>query len=235
LNRSVRTAVVTLIPLLMASVAAQAIQIPYEFGTSVTFGCVGTDLVNCSGGGGGGILTPSVGTYGSPGSAGGGAQLYVNPPDTYTEPSPSGGDFTVTWSGSGDGVLLSSMPILWDFSLTPVGGSASIQWDLQFVLNPGGPSQTVVFDSGLSSVSGGGTFAGSANPSTISGTAMGTWAATLTVEFSQLDGGTKVRVSEPNGNALDLGSAVPEPSTWSQAGGGLLLALMMAARKLRRQ
>jgi hypothetical protein len=218
----------TVIPLLMASVAAQAFPMPYEFGTSVTFACVGTDLVNCSGGGGGGILTPSVG------SAGGGAQLYVNPPETYTEPSLSGGDFTVTWSGSGDGLLLSSMPILWDFSLTPVGGTASIQWDLQFVLNPG-LSQTVLFDSELSPASGGGTFTGSANPSTVSGTAMGTWVATLTVEFSQRDGGTKVTVSEPSGNALDLGSAVPEPSTWGQAGGGLLFALMMAARKLRRQ
>ena len=230
MNHSVRTALLTVIPLLMASVAAQAFPMPYEFGTSVTFACVGTDLVNCSGGGGGGILTPSVG------SAGGGAQLYVNPPETYTEPSLSGGDFTVTWSGSGDGLLLSSMPILWDFSLTPVGGSASIQWDLQFVLNPGGPSQTVLFDSGLSLVSRGGTFTGSANPPTVSGTAMGTWEATLTVEFAaQRDGGTKVTVSEPSGNALDLGSAVPEPSTWGQAGGGLLFALMMAARKLRRQ
>jgi len=237
MNRSIRTALMILVPLLVASVAAQATTIPYDFGASVAFTCA-TSIGSCAvGGSGGGTTIGSTGAYptGTPGSA----NLYATEQARST--STAGGNITLTWSGTGDPAgsddLYPTVPVSWDFSISPVGGTTAIQWYLELVLNPGA-SQVTTNVSGLQTQVIGQPDIGSFNSptGTLNGQSLVAWQAILVVDWSY-DGdsdGNGAAVSIPAGTGLELGT-VPEPSTWGQAGGGLLFALTMACRKLRRR
>jgi hypothetical protein len=235
LNRMLRTTVLRLMPLLAICAAAQASSI-YEFGTPVGVSCGGGSGM-CTGGTMSGTTTPAIG------STPGGAALYVNTTESYTVPplaQPSGGQFKLIWSGTGDGPTLSSLiPTSWDFSLAPLGGLEAIQWDIQVVLSSG-VSQVVEYDSAWSAKLTGQssyTVAGATNVPTTGLTTMGGWQVILDVAFTPNSGSgaNGATVSDVSGPAFDLGGSVPEPATWGQAGGGLLFALLMVGRKLRRR
>src|SRR5271157_2851740 len=105
----IRTTVLIMIPLLAIAVAAHATPI-YEFGSPVATMC----------GGGAGNCTPAGGVSGtttpSSGSTPGAAYLNITTPEQYLEASNStNGSFEIHWSGTGDGTLLPTIPVAWDF------------------------------------------------------------------------------------------------------------------------
>jgi hypothetical protein len=234
MKRLLGTTLSILIPLLAICAVAQATAI-YEFGSTVVTSCAGTDG-NCTGGTMSGTTTPANGS--TPGQA----TLFINSPETYTALSEGtgSGEFDLTWSGTGDGTLSSYLPIFWDFMLTPVGGTASIAWNLEMKLGTG-LSATYLTPTGSSwnVQTPGQQDIGYAQIPTgaLNGTTLGPWEVLLTVAFVPVEGGDGVTVSQipSTGLTFDLGGTVPEPATWGQAGGGLLFALLLFSRKLRRR
>ena len=243
MKRCVRTIILTSILLLAVSVAAQANNL-YDFGSTVTYGCDGSGA-GCTGGSGPGGSTGAGTATLINGSTPGGATLYTTPDAVYII-SVTNGDVSLAWYGSGDGTVPTSIPVSWDFSITDVGVGTTVNWELQYVLGDtpqsggalptGGTPITVASAIGQSQ---GSTISGvsSVNPGGLAGTTMGNWEVLLTVFPSSTSGGNNTTVTVPLGSGgIDLGSSVvPEPGTWSMAGGGLLFALMAASRKLRRR
>lgn len=219
MNRTLRTAVLILIPLLAAAVAAQATPI---FGT-VTTSCSGGSVPTCSG---------SM----SGGASGVGAAV-LTASESNTDSTVVLTDATLQWYGTGSGSL-TGLPITWDFLISPDPGSAvvSFMWQLEVFLNssplPTSGNGSLIYNSGVSSQSAAPqTIVGSANPA-VSGT-LGNWDVELLVYFTPAVAGNGVTITtQGNGIVLD---PMPEPSTWSLAGGGLLFALGIANRKLRRR
>lgn len=212
MRRLLRTTLWILIPLLAATVAAQATPI---FG-SVTFTCGDSYTTTCV-----------AGLTGGGTSSGGGVTLTTSESATGWT---SGSNNTLTWSGTGSGSFTSnSMPVSWDFTIAPYGGPVQFQWDLEVIL--GG---TTVYNSGMSAPFSTGTQVSIGNSTMNLGslTTLGSWEAVLLVSFVPGTTGNGVTVTSA-GTGIDLGP-VPEPSTWGMAGGGLLFALTMATRKLRR-
>lgn len=216
----VRTTVFRLIPILAASVAAQAGTMSYTFGASAPgFTCAGTES-SCSGSGAGTVVPPS------------GAVLYTTPSESDSVGS-IGDRAALNWSGTGTGIAPLLIPMSWDFSITTTGSASSVSWDLQFTLDG-----TTLYDStfqalgsnpviGFTEIS---TAALGVNPT------MGAWDVDLQVNYAVGAGSGGVTITVPAGTSIDLGSsAVPEPASWGLAASGLWFAVVSMRRKLRRR
>ncbi|HMD70023.1 MAG TPA: PEP-CTERM sorting domain-containing protein [Bryobacteraceae bacterium] len=222
MRRLLGTTVWFLIPLLAATFAAQATPI---FGP-VTFTCAGSYTACVAGYTGGGTSS--------------GSSTVLTTSESDAGWSLGGNTNTLIWYGTGSGSVTSTLPISYNFTIAPYGGGVTFQWELEVVLNsspnPTSGNGTVVFDSGMSGTSTTSqtiNAAGTMNLGSIS--TLGAWEAELILSFQPTTTGNGVTVTTV-GNGIDLDPApVPEPSTWGMAGGGLLFALTMASRKLRRR
>jgi hypothetical protein len=200
--------------------AAQAGAVTYDFGSTVNFTC-GSNAGGCpaSASTGYGITTPGVG--GGPGAV----SLYLASNLTYSTGLQTG-EFVLTWSGTGENTLLSSIPTTWDFSIVDLGTGTSVNWDLTYEL--GG---TTVYDTGTHTSS---PALGSYNIPTSAGATLGNWSVALTVNYMSTSGGNNVTISVLPDSSIDMGVGAPEPETWGlMAIGGLLFGWMKARRKSR--
>lgn len=214
-----RTVLFRVVPLLAASAALQA-NVLYDFGASVSYGC-GATGGSCTGSGAG-VTTLETATLA------GNATLYTTSTVSETDASGLGDIVTLHWSGTGDTLPASIVPLAWDFSIAGVGTATNVMWELEFILGP-----TTYYDSGLQAAAS--SNSGLASITIPSGAASESWTVDLKVDY-QLNGnpgGVTISIPEANGG-IEVGVQAPEPATWSLAG-GVLLALMMARRKLRRQ
>lgn len=231
MTRILRTAGLRLLPLLAVCAAAQATSI-FEFNNPITTTCGGTSG-NCTLGVVSGSAFPASGT------TSGGADLQIASPEQYlasTTSTTGSGIFSLTWSGIGDGALPGPFPVAWDFTINSVGGTEYFIWDLQVLLGTGGSTYKAL-DTGNSSIlTNSAVVLGGAYASPGSLTTLGAWEVMLTLTFAPQTSGQGLQISQSDGiPAVELGSAVPEPSTWGQAGCGLLFALTLVSRKLRRR
>ncbi len=228
MNHTIRTALLTSLPLLIIGASAQATAI-YDFGTSTTSTSCGGSNGACVGGMGGTLVAKT-------GSTSGTAQFYTSTTEAYTEPSRTG-SVDILWNGTGTGTVPTSIPVSWNFSINDVATDAVFHWDLTVTLDG-----ATIFDSttyyGSAQTSSSATGSTSAAvPLAIQGTAMGAYSVDLHVSFgdSLNYGGSTVTLSMPqSGGGVELGSTSPEPATLGFAGCGLLIAFAIAARRSRR-
>ncbi|MGJ5817075.1 PEP-CTERM sorting domain-containing protein [Paludibaculum fermentans] len=144
-----------------------------------------------------------------------------------------------TSDAGNSGVFTGSLPVKWDFNLTPefapgltsVLGSSTLDWSLQYLVTSLADSTEYTFKT---SGSGFGSFSGTGQIAGLSGITPAVWAITLDIVWQNNTNGAQLLLSIPDHSLAMPGAlaGVPEPSTYLLMGAGL--AALAALRRCRR-